>query len=193
MGRAREEGNAGGDDDGRRGGFRQTRVAISTLGRRGDGAGGSGEHRLGYAVLGGASRGSGRLGIEEIFGIRRVRFREEFRRDREIPSVFGGPRVGSPGRAKRESERSQFQRDRDREGEIAVEGTCRGSERWRVGRACQRWQAVAVGGQPRRVGGGRGTSVKEEEKKRGEKRREGKSGGGGKEEEEKKRGRSGKK
>ncbi|PKI37239.1 hypothetical protein CRG98_042366, partial [Punica granatum] len=142
MGRAREEGNAGGDDDGRRGGFRQTRVAISTLGRRGDGAGGSGEHRLGYAVLGGASRGSGRLGIEEIFGIRRggsrgvffrgvsrVRFREEFRRDREIPSVFGGPRVGSPGRAKRESERSQFQRDRDREGEIAVEGTCRGSER----------------------------------------------------------------
>ncbi|OWM85761.1 hypothetical protein CDL15_Pgr023694 [Punica granatum] len=81
----------------------------------------------------------------------------------------------------------------DREGEIAVEGACRGSERWRVGRACQWWQVVTVGGQPRRVGDGRGTSVKEEGKKRGEKRREGKNDGVGKEEEEKKRGRSGKK
>ncbi|PKI49758.1 hypothetical protein CRG98_029845 [Punica granatum] len=41
------------------------------------------------------------------------------------------------------------------------------------------YSAVVVGGQPRRVGDGRGTSVKEDEQKRGEKRREGKNGGGG--------------
>ncbi|PKI39944.1 hypothetical protein CRG98_039607 [Punica granatum] len=109
----------------------------------------------------------------------------QHKRQRRAPP---GLRRARDGRHEAQESRER-ERDQNREGEIAAEGTCRGSERWRVGRTCQRWQAVAVGGQPRHVGDGRGTSVKEEEKKKGEKRREGKNGGGGKEEEEKKRGR----
>ncbi|OWM67632.1 hypothetical protein CDL15_Pgr024717 [Punica granatum] len=78
---------------------------------------------------------------------------------------------------------------------VRIEGNfdffaARGSERWRVGRACQWWHAVAVGGRPRCVEDDRGTSVKEGEKKRGGEEKRRKEWRGGKEEEEKKRGRS---
>ncbi|PKI47579.1 hypothetical protein CRG98_032020 [Punica granatum] len=172
-------------------------LGVATTAREGTGDGG--EHRLGYAVLGrgvfefssegfsefnrrksGELRGGNRGVL--LRGVSRVRSRVKIRtRGRDFE---GEPRP--PSRVSRE-------REGEREGEIAAEGTCRGSERWRVGRTCQWWQAVAVGRQPRRVEDGRGTSVKEEEKKWGEKRREGKNGRGKKEEEEKKRGRSGKK
>ncbi|OWM64311.1 hypothetical protein CDL15_Pgr014101 [Punica granatum] len=71
MGRARERGNVGEDEDGRRGGSddRERRfppLGAATTAREGTGDGY--EHRLGYAVLGRGVARLGSVGIEENFG-----------------------------------------------------------------------------------------------------------------------------
>ncbi|PKI31527.1 hypothetical protein CRG98_048082 [Punica granatum] len=185
MGRAREKEDAGEDEDGRRGGFRRPRMAVPAARCRNDGTRGHGRRRRALPRLCRArerrrlaridwDREEFRFFFCEVFEFSGEGFSEfnrrklgELRRGNRGVLLRGVSRVRSRGKIGMRGK--DFERDSrppswvsresegEREGDIAAEGTCRGSERWCVGRTCRWWQAVAVGRQPRRVGDGRGT------------------------------------
>ncbi|PKI70070.1 hypothetical protein CRG98_009533 [Punica granatum] len=118
-----------------------------------EGARGGGEHYLGYAVL--------ETGVTRLEPLNRLKFGEVERRKWR---GFVRGSVADRLERKTESERARlgvdFARDppRSRAGAAGFcagsswreresdKGACRGSERRHVGRACQWWQTVAVGG-----------------------------------------------